>query len=183
MADETKAGEMPQTPEQPQVQAGTETVESLKAEIEALRKANKATNAENADRRKKLEAFEKAQADREQAEMTEAQKLKLALDQATSELSTLKTNETKRRIAAELKLPEALALRIQGTTEEDMRADAKALLEALPKPAAQNPGAANPGTNGSVKETREQLRERLLGRVMENPLSGGGVVWRTPPTE
>lgn len=166
MADELKAGETPETPEAAPVAQTGETPDALKAELEQARAALKLANREAADRRKKLEAYEAAEKQKADAEMTEAQKLKAQLEETASELKAMKSNELKRKAAAKYSLPDALALRLQGNTEEELEADAKALADGLPKPAPKQPGpqAANPGANGQVKETDAEKRARLFGQ-------------------
>lgn len=93
-------GETPntQTGETPAV--SQPTIDELKAELDAIRKALKTANSEAADRRKKLDAFEQAEEQRKQAEMTEAQK---AIDAKT------KAEEAAKRVmqAADAKLKRA----------------------------------------------------------------------------
>jgi len=169
MADEPKAGEIPEQPEAaPAAQTGV-TPEALQAELEQARAALKLANREAADRRKKLEAYEAAEQKKAEAEMTEAQKLKAQLEETASELKAMKSNELKRTVAAKHNLPEALALRLQGNTEEEMEADAKALADALPKPTPKQPGPqpANPGAAGRAEETIEQKKARLFGEGLD----------------
>ena len=165
MADEAKQGEMPEKPETAAPDAkSSETPEQLKAELETLRKALKEANREAADRRKKLDAIEEAENKRKEAELTEAQKLKKTLDETVNELATLKANELKRKVGAKHNLPEALAIRLQGATEEELDADAKQVLDALPKPAKPSPGPVNPGTGGSTKPTDAERLARAHGQ-------------------
>ena len=79
----------------------------------------------------------KALYERAQAEAQAAQERAKAL-----ELATLK-----RDIATRIGLPAGLAARLQGDDEAAIEADAKAMLELLPKPAAPNINAAS-GTGG-----------------------------------
>jgi ATP-dependent Clp protease ATP-binding subunit ClpA len=64
---------MPTTPA-PEIDAGSVTDAALKAEVESMRKALAAANREAADRRKKLDAYEQAEAARKEAEMSEVEK-------------------------------------------------------------------------------------------------------------
>jgi hypothetical protein len=133
------------TPQQP-----AENVDELKRRISEL-------NRESADRRKKLEAFEKAEADRKQAEMTEAERMKAKLAEAETALIEAR----KMAIAAKHGLPDVLADRLKGNTIEELEADAAKLMETLPKKAATQPGPTNPGTQGAAKETDAERRKRL----------------------
>jgi len=173
MAEEDKKeGEMPAgnetpaTPEQP-VETPAVTVESLQAELDKVQKALKETNAESAARRKKLEALEKAEAERKQAEMSEVEKLQAQLKEASDKAAKLERDANQRAAAEKAGLPIAFASRIQGETPEEMEADAKTLLEAMPKP-QQPPDPkkvvsypTNPGAGAGQGETDEQRRKRL----------------------
>lgn len=179
MPEDTQ-GVMPEKPEA-QAQQPAVTAEQLQAELERTREALKVANREAADRRKKLESFEKLEQDKATAEMTEAQKLQKQLEQAMAELAALKTNEIRRKVAAKVGLPDALAMRIQGADEDAMEEDAKALLSAIPKPPKQQPGPTNPGANGRTGETLTQQLNRIHGRTADpwdldlNRSMGGGV--------
>jgi hypothetical protein len=141
-----------------------EHIGGLKSALEKEREMNK-TNKGALD---KLSKFEEAEKQRKEAEMTETEKLQLqisekekSLTQIQSELEKLKLNEKKREIAEEVGLPTLFALRIQGTTPEEMKADAMVLLGAIPK-IKTTINATNPGNNSlSDKETDEERRKRL----------------------
>ncbi|MFA5150964.1 MAG: hypothetical protein WC554_00245 [Clostridia bacterium] len=141
-----------------------EHIGGLKSALEKEREMNK-TNKGALD---KLSKFEEAERQRKEAEMTETEKLQLqisekekSLTQIQSELEQLKLNEKKREIAEEVGLPTLFALRIQGTTPEEMKADAMVLLGAIPK-IKTTINATNPGNNSlSDKETDEERRKRL----------------------
>lgn len=190
MTEDTKPGEMPTTPagETPAetTQAKPQTQDELAAELEAARKALKQANREAAERRVKLEAFEKAEQERKQAEMTELEKLQAQLKDAQSQLERRALEDTKARIAKDVGLPDALAARIQGANEDEMKADAAKLLEALPKPSKNPVLATNPGAGAGAGETYEQKRARIYGSGADifDPgaaaQQGGGVHWKTP---
>lgn len=87
MPGEVEQGGMPsggedQVIEQEGGQEGGEPAEDLKAELDRARKALAAANKEAADRRKKLEAFEKAEADRKAAELSEVERLQQQVAEA-----------------------------------------------------------------------------------------------------
>lgn len=67
-------GAMPTTPAGETPAGNQPTLAEVTAELETVRRALKDANKEAADRRKKLDAYEAAEAERKQAEMTEAQK-------------------------------------------------------------------------------------------------------------
>ena len=97
--------------------------------------------------------------------MSEVDRLKAELEDATIELERTRIENLKRTIAEDVGLPKEFALRIQGDDEDAMRADAETLLDAMPAKPKSNPqvGTTNPGSGNQVKETREQRRKRLLG--------------------
>lgn len=71
------------------------TVDELKAKLADKEKRLKEVNHESAERRKKLEAFEKAEAERKQAEMTEVEKANAKAQAAEQEKERLaKENQT-----------------------------------------------------------------------------------------
>ena len=93
--------------------------------------------------RDRLAALEAADEERKRTEAEANQRWeelynaeKTAREQRESELAAERLNNLKARIGSELGLPAALATRLQGATEEELRADAKALRGTLPKPQA-----------------------------------------------
>ena len=157
------------------------TAEQLAAELEATRKALKDANREAAERRKKLEAFEKQQADAEQAKLSETEKLAKQLEATQAELTGYKRQALQRQAAEAAGLPAQLATRLQGETLEELTNDAKSLAEVMPKPNAKPAlSATNPGA-ASDKETDDQRRARIYGSGINifDPQfakqSGGGV--------
>jgi hypothetical protein len=72
----------------------------------------------------------------------------------------------RREVAAKVNLPAALVDRLQGETADELEADAKALLAALPKPAAPNINAGAPAgvpPVGVMSEEERKLRAAALG--------------------
>ena len=137
------------------------TLEELKAKLaEAERHANNKT--EEAERvHKKLEAFEKAEQAKKDAELSELDREKKARADLEVENKRLKTESLKQSIATKLGLPESLALRLQGETPEEIEKDAKEILETLPKKTAVNINATNPGAGAVVGETDDERGRRL----------------------
>ena len=148
----------------------------LKAENERLQKALKERNKEEAARRKKLEELEAAEEDRKKAAMTESEKaaarikeLEALAAEKDNQIKQAERRELQRKVAKEVGIPEVFASRIAGDTEEDMTADAKTILEALPKPpdkpeAKKSPilNPTNPA-NGQKGETPAQAKARIFG--------------------
>lgn len=188
MTEQEAQGEMPtnpagETPAEPTQTEAPVTLAEVQAQLAIMQKALKDANREAADRRKKLEAYETAEKQRQEAEMSETDKLKRALEEREAELNRLQLDNLKRAIAQETGLPPALATRLQGSTEDELKADAKALLETIPKAAPNAPklGATNPGGGASGGETEAQRRARIWspGGGMFDPNAvrqqGGGV--------
>ena len=165
----------------PEVQA--EVVSISKAEFDKMQAALKEANKEAATRRKQLEALEADKKAREDAELSEKDKLAKRLQEAEHQLKTFSFREMQRQAAEKAGLPSAFVSRLQGETLEELEADAKAILEALPKPEKPSPGVhpTNPPA-ATQAETTEAKKARLLGEQV-NPFAGGGVMWvKTPPT-
>jgi multidrug efflux pump subunit AcrA (membrane-fusion protein) len=74
--DTQQGGETP-----PSDGGGTPDIATLQADLAKAQDALKKANAEAADRRKKLQAYEQAQAQRDAAQMSEAEKAQQAADQ------------------------------------------------------------------------------------------------------
>lgn len=134
-----------------------ELIAKLRGEIKELK-----------PRAKQAEELAAAQKARDEAEMTESQKLSKRLAETEAALRTERRNATAAGVAARVGLPGALAGRLQGETPEEMEADARAILEALPKAAAptekpKTPGPINPGANGQTGESPAERKTRLYG--------------------
>lgn len=107
-------------------------------------------------------AAEAAAKNGEWEKLAKANEAKLAEMQATIKARDIA--DLKRSIAEESGLPAALAARLTGETADDLRKDAKALAELLPKPIKPQSGPLpNPGGNGSTAETAAQAKARLFG--------------------
>jgi hypothetical protein len=128
----------------------------------AVKAAQEKAEAEAAAKNGEWEKVAKANADK--AAQLEAQ------------LKARELNDLKRTIAERVGIPLALAARLIGDTEKDLEADAKALLETLPKPTPAQPAKApqpgsfvqpNPGNNGQQGETLAQQRARIHGAPVD----------------
>ena len=136
------------------------TLDELKAELEQAKQHAKNKEEEAARHFKKIQTFEQAEQAKKDAELSELDKEKKARAALEAENKTLKINQLKQSTASKLGLPEVLALRLQGETPEEIEADAKQLLETLPK--KPNPASAtNPGGDRQVGETDAERRKRL----------------------
>jgi CHAD domain-containing protein len=159
MSTETQ-GKTPQSAEGETPEA-TPTEAPKNAELESALQRIKELNKENADRRKKLEAFEKSEAERKQAEMTELEKLQTKLKELQDRATAAERREMQRQAAEKAKLPAEFSSRLQGETPEELEADAAKLAAALPKP---QPGlqATNPA-QGTTKPNDAQWRDFFAG--------------------
>lgn len=159
----------------------------------------KELRAENADWRKKtrdlekrLKEIEDAQTQKHDAELKEqakwqelAEKRESELKQLQADLATERLNGIRMRVGSELKLPPALVARLQGATEDEIRADATALAKelGLDKPAettqqarSQNTTTAAPGGQ-PVGRTDATRKGEYFGGANTSPIfQGGGVV-------
>lgn len=90
----------------------------------AVLKALKKANTEAASLRKRLQAIEDA--GKTEAQRRDEENARLKTENQSSTLRALKLE-----VALDMELPKTLALRLQGTTEDELRADAKELLATL----------------------------------------------------
>jgi len=148
------------------------TIEKLRAEIKELK-----------PKARQAEELTQAEQKRKEAEMTELQKLQAELEKAKSELKRTQLDELKRQAAIKAELPLVFADRLRGETPEELEADAKLILGALPKaPKTPAVNPTNPGPGASQGETATQQLARIHGQSI-NPFDpawakehGGGVV-------
>lgn len=129
------------------------TFESDKAKADKA--AQDAETKRLADEGKYKELFEKQQAD---------------LLAAQSEAKSTAIKLLQREVAAETNLPTALADRLRGESKDEMLADAKAILSALPKPTVPNINP-NSGAGGApvVGQMSEIEKNELAARLGVNP--------------
>jgi ribosomal protein L12E/L44/L45/RPP1/RPP2 len=129
--------------------------EREKAKKEAAKAQADAEAKVLAEQGKYKELFEKQQADLQAAQAAARDK----------ELQLLR-----RDAAAQANLPAALAERLKGETLEDMLADAKSILAALPKPAAPNVNASSgDGAAPRGAARSEDEKQRLADRFGVKP--------------
>lgn len=186
------------------------TLDEALEELERTRVALKAANKDAETKRRRLDEFEKADADRQAASLSETEKLKKQAEDAKlqADKAVAKANERVIRaevIAAASRLdfedPEDVYALLRGKGKLDDLGDPdssetskaiKDMLEELAKSkkhllraGTKGPqlGPTNPGAGAGPAETKEQKRDRLLGRgtdvwdpdVMRQ--HGGGVVF------
>jgi multidrug efflux pump subunit AcrB len=165
MSEEEKVETTPEV-EAPQVVA--ETVEQPETEefdaeramatIQKLREIEKKAKRDA----KRLAELEQAEETRKRAEMSEIERLQAENEAIKSKYQQAERENQQRSIAAEVGLPDAFALRIQGNDAEEMRADAEALLKAMPAKPPARVSTTNPA-QGTQGETDAEKRRRLLG--------------------
>lgn len=132
---------------------------------------------------KELEALKAEKAKLAEAEMTEIQKLQKQADEIKAHNAKLEADILRRDVIAETGLPSFFASRLQGTTKDEMLADAEELKKQIPtQKNTPHLSPTNPA-NGQAVETEAQKRERLFGRQGNifdlNTIKerGGGVKW------
>jgi hypothetical protein len=156
------ATETPQHGDAPGPKAGAADEKKFtQTELDALiqERLERAEKKAKADAEKAAAAAE-AKALAEQGKYKELyEQEKAAREEAESKRRALELSALRRKVAEDVKLPTALADRIRGETEEEIRADAKELLAALPKPAAPNinNGAGGQQGNGKSLEALKQF--------------------------
>lgn len=178
-------GKMPET----EVQSAEVAVDTMDAEpfdkeraMETIRKQREEIKQVK-KLAQELEKYKQAEEARKLAEMSETDRLKAELDRVQSELKAKSIRTMQMEAATKTGLPAQLAERLKGETPEEMEADAKAMLELLPKPKpAPQIGATNPGSNAGSGDTFEDEHKRWKAaqKQQTNPFLGGGVYF--PPT-
>jgi chromosome segregation ATPase len=168
MPEETKTEMVTDKPDEmtgkTEPQASTEMEQTGATELDNVRAALKKANAEAAKYRKAAEQADAERKAKEQAEMTALEKAEARAKELETQLNSERHARLCAEVAAKTGLPAVFADRLKGDTADELEADAKAILELLPKPAAkpQSPGpVTNPGQNGQNGETDEARRKRL----------------------
>jgi hypothetical protein len=141
---------------------------------------------------KELQELRAEKQKRSEAEMTELQRFQKQAEELQAQNAKLQSDLIRSKVIQEVNLPSIFADRLQGSNYEEMLADAKKILEVLPKQTttktAPTLNATNPA-NGQITETDAQMRERLFGKqgnVFDPNIikaGGGGVVWIKPPEQ
>lgn len=131
--------------------------EKAQALIEKLRSEAKGKK----DLEKKVAAFEKAEQDRKDAELSELEKANKRIAELETKTKAAERREMQRQAAEKHKLPAALAERLKGETAEEIEADAEELFKTLPK--TQQQGSPTNPPSGGVVKTDQQMREFLRG--------------------
>ena len=145
--DQGQAGGVDNLPEWAQ-----KLIKELRGESAAHRKAKKEaeTAAELAAR----------QAAEEQGKFKELYEQEMdKREKAEAETKRLELDALKSKVAVEVGLPAPLAARLQGETEDELKADAQAVLAVLPKSTIDND--AQQGTGGAATQTPTMSEEEI----------------------
>lgn len=156
----------------------TETVEESTAATEAVAEstttetaATEGTSPEEVARiraalakaNKEAERLRLKEKEREDAQLSEIEKAKRDADEAKIELEKLRSAKTRADIALELGLPAKWVGRLQGDTEDELRADAAEILADLNKPKKPAPDASQ-GARTSALSEDDQFFESIYGK-------------------
>ena len=167
---------------EPEVKADEFDKARAMATIEKLREFEKQAKAQA----KKLADYEAKEKERQEAELSETDKLKKQLAEALAQVKQRDHETLQRQAAEEVGIPASFAKRLVGETIEDMKADAELILKELPKAQQPKVGATNPGANATgAGETNAQKLARIHGQGVDmfNPAEaakhGGGVIFTT----
>ena len=158
---ETQTAVQAQTQEQV-AQTTTESVKTggktfTEAEVQQMIKDRLEREKQSLDKR--AEAEKKAAEEAKLKEQNEwkllAEKHQAELEKTKAELAARDLAEKKRTIAAKYNIPDQLATRLVGSTDEEIEADAKALAETLPKAEQKkaSPGPTHPGEGAEINKT------------------------------
>lgn len=148
------------TTDKADLQAATTTPETAQT-VDALpdwaQKTIKELRAENAKRRKTEQAAAKAAEDAAKKQAEEQGKFKELYETAQTQLAEARQQaqaaevaRMRARVGAKLQLPDVLIDRLQGDTAEELEADAKTLLEAMPKAEVSAKTDSRAGVNGKT---------------------------------
>jgi len=112
---------------------------------------------------KEAERLRLKEKEREDAQLSEIEKAKRDADEAKIELEKLRSAKVRADIALELGLPAKWVGRLQGDTEDELRADAAEILADLNKPKKPAPDASQ-GARTSALSEDDQFFESIYGK-------------------
>lgn len=150
------ADDKPAEPPKPTEPSGDQKPQDR--ELSDLRAALKKANKEAEQSRLKLKEVE----DRDLSEMEKAQR---RAEKAEKDLSDLQTSTLKQRVALEKGLPANLVGRLQGSTEEELAADADELLGLVKTNGTPKPDPSQGARGGDPNATTaDQFAAALQGQ-------------------
>lgn len=179
-------GETPITPPvtEPQVVTPETPVEEPFNEERAMKTIVKLREIEKQHKqdRKELERLQAEEKKRANDQLSEKERLEKERDEIKAENAKIKSDLLRREVVDEVGLPATFATRLQGSTKEELLADAKELAKTLPQlKVAPKVPVTNPA-NGTTVNTEQELRAKLwggsTGRLDRDSIEklGGGVV-------
>lgn len=174
----------------PETETTTETVEKVAEtttpETEQFDKTRAMTlieklRAENRDlskSAKKAAEYEAQAKAKAEGEMSELQKAQARMAELEAKLKQSEHQTAQAAAAVKAGLPAAFASRLQGETPEELEADAKSLLEALPKADPKKPtpniSATNPaGASGGLTQEQKDAKARASFNGLQTMRGGG----------
>ena len=107
--------------------------------------------------KKELDGYKRREEDARKEKLSESERLKEEAASLKAERDQLQTERLQLKIAAEFKLPESLAVRIIGSDEESMRADAEELAKLIVRPKAGSTTDPPRGQSGARIYSRAEL--------------------------
>lgn len=147
--------------------------DEAKTYIKELRDENAQRRVKEREARQALDAQETARRKQEEADLAAQQKWQELAERREKEANDFKAqleaervNNLRARIALEMRLPPALAARLQGATEDEIRNDAQQLAALIQQPQQEQQTARSQTTSavpdGSpTRETDDQKRANL----------------------
>jgi hypothetical protein len=124
--------------------------------VKKLRAENASARVSNKELQKKADEYDKLQEDNK----SELQKAQDAAANATKELEASKLSQLRAEVAADRGVPASLAKRLQGTTKEEMIADADAVLADLNTKYVAKAGASKQDTGSGVAGEGSNLEDK-----------------------
>lgn len=147
----------PATEQQPAKPAEPSGEKSLERELADTRAALKKANKEAEQHRLKLR-------ESEERDLSEMEKIQRRAEKAEKDLADLQANALKQRVALDKGLPASLVPRLQGSTEEELAADADELLTLVKAPTTPKPDPSQGARGGDPSgNTADQFAAALSG--------------------
>lgn len=153
----TGGDENTQPAETPKPTEPSADAKSADKELADLRAALKKANKEAEQSRLKLR-------EAEERDLSEMEKIQRRAEKAENDLADLQSNTLKQRVALEKGLPASLVGRLQGSTEEELAADADELLTLVKAPTTPKPDPSQGARGGDPNTTTaDQFAAALSG--------------------
>lgn len=162
MPDEIKPGEKPTEPERGKDSQAVTVEEKVTESAEELARKLQNKIEEAARLHKKVEKFEADEEARKKATLSETERLQQERDEAVKTANELKTKQAQRDAAEKAGLPLVFADRLKGATPEELEADAKNLLESMPKGTKKPPTTPASSPADAVQANTDEERRRFL---------------------